>query len=321
MPVITIIGYTQSGREVRIEVESHGDANRDISDIAGIDRMLSENGILPVRPTPGAGEQTQTIKYILRRKQKNKDGSYTAVMDLYGDKFRWVSCYLNDKQRGSEFYQATGLDPNKMPLSPSPVKEILLDDPETMSLFVRLNPPVEIIWKLNPKWRPDLSEEEKKKTPKRYFVRWASVAASASNGASNQKVTTPPPGQPRRTSSEQSRRMAADNSTREEIINSITVSISRHNGSHYYSTIDGSYTFTREKFREAGVACDHWKPSEDRENPGATYAILPAITIVSQRDEKGYWKIIDVKAPQGAYQPAPNYVDQPAPDFDPDAPF
>lgn len=359
MPVITIIGYTENGREVRIEVDSHGDANRDISDIAGIDRMLAANGILPTRPVAGEGEQKQVIQYILRRKHKNKDGSYIPVMDLYGNKYRWVSFYLDDKQRGTEFHQATGLDPNKMPLSTSPQKEIDLDDPDIMSLFVRLNPPVEIIWKPNPKWNPDLSEEDKKKIPKRYFVRWSSVAPSSVQTSSSAPSvlsvsaqttprqtaqTTPPASAPSasvQTDSRQTpqttqtghtppqtpvqppRRMAMQEfDSRDETVTGITVSVA-NNGSVYYVTPDKAYTFTRDLFRKAGYACDHWETSAQGQPPNV-YALNPAAHIISQKQESGHWKIMEVTK-MIAGKPVENgqseYVGEPAPDFEPDEVF
>lgn len=347
MAQIIMIGYTETGREVRFQFETDANQGTAMDQIRLVDKTMLDAGVLPARPVPGEGEQKQMIRYILRRKQKNDDGTFTPVLDLYSDKFRWVACYINDQQRAADFARATGLDLNRMPISASMVKEIDTSDPDLMSMFAVLNPPVEIIWKPNPRWNPDLNDEEKKKTPKRYFVRWASVS-TASNGAngsststqtrqtdnrqtgrssstvststqtsSRQTAQTTPP---RQTSPEQGRRMAMDNgTTRTEITTSITAAVAQ-NGSHYYVTPDKAYTFTRDLFRAAGYDCDHWKPDN-------TYALNPAATIISQKQESGHWKIVDAQRMGAAEEELfggglpGEFESEPPPEFDPDEKF
>lgn len=297
---ISMSGWLPSGRRVYFEQPSTGDLQRDISLAILMDKAMIDGGLAVREQGIEAGELTRDIRYLLRRKQKNDDGSFTPIIDLYAGNFRWVACWLNDDAQIAAFEQACGVELARMPISATPVKEYDPSDPDIANLFTVLGTPAQIVYKDNPRWHENLNEDDKKKISKRLFVRWLNVPATS--------PTMPP--ETRQAAStlgtgSQGRRLpvAAQNAgnagnpsagaMRVETLTEITAAHLKQD-KIVFVTPDGALSFTREPFRNPALKLDtsNWTKPGHYDLGGACNVI--SVYKVPKRG-KSFWEITKVE--------------------------
>lgn len=124
------------------------------------------------------GEMVETISHVLCK--STSDG--TPLINLYPAdrvlKRRLLGVYLNTPEQRAEFEQATGIKVDSMPVydgGDHPER----DDNRTAKYFVALSQPVEVVYKQNPEYVPNSTDEKTRKKPKLLFVRWRASAPRA----------------------------------------------------------------------------------------------------------------------------------------------
>jgi hypothetical protein len=174
MTTVKLIGFLPNGREVHFEFDTTEGEDTIVQQVALIDETMLESGILPLRPEPGVGEKREIVHYVLATIVKNDRGSAYKIY-LYTERFKnkFLHLYLNDAAQGEAFKQAVGLDVHSLPIYKSKSALTRGEYPdEDAQYIVRVASPVEVFYKQNERWSPDLSEEDKKKIAKYLFVRW-----------------------------------------------------------------------------------------------------------------------------------------------------
>lgn len=342
---IILKGWLASGRVVEIVIPSHGDAQRDISDIFAIDRMLSDAGISPRETEPEAGEKSEQVDYIVRSSSENKRGE-SIVLYLYTERFtkRFLKVYINNPEEKAAFEQLSGLTLASVPYyssedqpfdrneAPNKAKQFLVKLPRTVRAY----------FKPNPQYNPD-EPDIKKRKPKNLFTHWGAGAGQttqttqtgqtagvstqtdarqtprqtgqASNGGVSEQTGSRQTGQTRQTAQNKD-----DGFTRLEALTHVDRE-KREKGSYLIRTPENSFSWSRDPFKAAGINIgEHQVGSIDL---GGRYNIL------AKRDDRGYYMIQSV-TPAAAHPPGGDLdfmpegdIDQwPAPpNYDPDEPF
>lgn len=184
-------GFTPTGRKVSFTLSSNDPAAL-VRLALQFDAELTAAGISVREPGLEEGEQSETFHYIVRRAKGNDDGSETPIIDLYVDHekmhFSLLKVYLNTSDDVAAFQQATGLQLAALPLYDGQAaiergKDTRIDS----KYMVRLQRPVQVVWKSNPAY------EENGKKAKRLFVRWGMPVTQDAPPADE-----PPPQQPAR---------------------------------------------------------------------------------------------------------------------------
>lgn len=167
--------------------------------LANVDGMLAA-GFAVLAPGLEEGEQKEVIGLIARRPKTNKDGSKSAILDLYADneamKHKFIVTYIDNEDDRLAFEYATGLELEHMPtlISQSAVERGKM--PETDAFIIRLPHPVGIVWKHNPKYSATEAAAAKaaNKTymvATKLFVRWEKERAAGSASSAPSKDLTP----------------------------------------------------------------------------------------------------------------------------------
>lgn len=179
------------GRRFQFVYDATGDLQRDISQATIVDRALSEAGFLAKEPTPEQNELSETVNYVLCTITKNDKGTAYKIY-LYTERFKnkFLHLYLNNEQDGKAFQSATGVNVHDLPVykTRNALKRGEFPDEEEQYLVaVR---PIRVFYKQNPRWKPDLSEADKKKIAKYLFVRWDSTPLSGQTDIQTTGQTT-----------------------------------------------------------------------------------------------------------------------------------
>lgn len=283
---VSTSGYMPSGRKMFFEATAYGEMDLIILAKA-LDSALTEAGLTVREVGVEAGEQVETIHYIVARTKVNTDGTETPVIDLYPEKFtyRFLSVYLNTQDDKQAFVDATGITPNTITVyeSDSPL-ERGKNTAKDAKYLVALPSPVQVIWKLNPLY----DENSDAKKPKKLFVRW--------HGQNSIPAKRGGDGHPRmgghsdaHTGDLQRIGEAEAELFPEDVVFS-EITVSKVNKSHLIQTISepSAYTYTREPFRLAGVECEQWATV-------GRYKLDTAYSAEVKRDSAGKLQIQKVK--------------------------
>lgn len=172
---ISMSGWLPSGRRVYFEQPSTGDLQRDISLAILMDRAMSEGGLAVREQGVEAGEQVETIHYVLRTSILNRDNTDTPRIYLYTERFnfKFLNIYLNTQDDIAAFENAVGYDLAAIPYFEGDSALERGKNPQKDNKYLaRLSQPAQIVWKQNPAWEGD----DDKQHPKRVFVRWLTAA-------------------------------------------------------------------------------------------------------------------------------------------------
>lgn len=342
---ISVFGYLPNGRQVSVQFPSGGDLQRDLSMAQLVNDEMSKGGFSALPPTPGEGEKSEIVHYILRSSSENAKGK-SVVLYLYTERFskRFLKMYINNAQDKAAFEQAFGVALDSAPYYSS--EDQAFDRKEAPNkaaqYLFRVPFPVRVYFKPNPAYNPD-EPDIKKRKPKYHFVRWgereggqpaqtaprqtagqtAQTGGNASVRSDRQttdRQTENPFNQGRQTgqttprqttqtgqtngvgqsqwkrSPDETRRMGGtqppraanpvqQGNNRSEVIDKVWRSHDERQRP-YIMTANKSYTWTREKFEEAGINIP--------DNFFGQFDLGGSYTVLSTQDDSGYWHITGV---------------------------
>ena len=142
-------------------------------------------GWLVNAPGLEAGENVEEIGWCVR-KEKERDGDITPVLDLYVNKegmtFSFLTVYLNTDEQVKGFESASGLKLSYMPLYEGSDKIERGKSVTTDRKVVKCKSPFKIVWTANPKWKQEEADAAKAggkmyPVPRKKFVRFAGGTA------------------------------------------------------------------------------------------------------------------------------------------------
>lgn len=163
--------FHQNGSEVLLPIPTgYAQASEKINEYV-------KQGWLVRQPDP---QYEQIIGYVAKRARiDERSGEEVPILDLYGAhdgmSKRFIVRYINTDQQHLEFTAATGLTLDDIPMweGEQPLER---GKGNAHKYIVKLNQPVKIIYKNNPKYPKDKADSEKtqdeKKIPARLFVAW-----------------------------------------------------------------------------------------------------------------------------------------------------
>lgn len=168
-------GFLPNGRKVSITALNGGDVQSLVSTVLALDIAMSAAGITPREQGVEAGEQVETIHYVLRTSILNRDNTDTPRIYLYTERFnfKFLNIYLNTQDDIAAFENAVGYDLTAIPYFEGDSALERGKNPQKDNKYLaKLGKPVQIVWKQNPAWEGD----DDKQHPKRVFVRWLTAA-------------------------------------------------------------------------------------------------------------------------------------------------
>lgn len=179
-PAGTVRVYHPSGIPVSLPVPTSRTAKVDYR--AALDHVSAAlaAGWLVAPPGQQAGEERETVGYVVRSCQEGKGGIVVPVVDLYDAKanhsFTFLRVYLDTEQDIAAFEAASGLSLNAMP-EYTATGRVERGKAITAKYVVQPRKPFGVVIEANPKYDPDETDVSKKK-PKWKFVRWVDQVPS-----------------------------------------------------------------------------------------------------------------------------------------------
>jgi hypothetical protein len=131
-------------------------------------------GFLVDAPGLEAGEMKDQATWVVRKDVENKnDGTISASIALYrdGERYSFLTVYLDTPEEISAFQYASGLKLNQLPKYVGSGKLEKGKDRQTDQLFTKAPKAFGVVMRANPKHDPNETDATKKK-PARLFVRW-----------------------------------------------------------------------------------------------------------------------------------------------------
>lgn len=135
---------------------------------------LLEQKFTVYQPGLDDGEKLVEIGYIVRKSKSHAEEGETPVMDLYPvtGNFRHLAKYLNTPEDVAVFEALIGRKIETLPLWEGDNAIERGKSPKTDRYVTKLDKPIKVVWKINPRYDPEETDIKKKK-PRRLFVRYA----------------------------------------------------------------------------------------------------------------------------------------------------